>query len=439
MKLYFSLILPQEDEQILEALDLPFALFAGSKYTCKTEIWRSQIQTTRSCDVKKIKEMTREFQANFVYLKMKAASKSSHWLKSMTGCLSVSPLNPLWVLPKPTETKRRHDHSIAITIHGRKSELKYQSIDFYPSILELVIDIPESGETLSGNKLALDQITAALNAFSDLPGCLGFAYQLDELYSEIHDNGVSDFVNKSVVNRIKRWPAALSLLKTRFPGFYPFLFGPTGLLKEMKAALEQRTSTREQFHFAEGKHYSGISFLPEITSDSRLRFKNEQFMNVPLGDESATDLEVVNLLKPWLIELKNLEKEKEYNLQDYPGVFQNKNGSVTAYLATTYQELLDSFLLSPLYEDWGLLECPLPYFQNLLGLNPEQVLVLPEALRGIEFIKERLMTEYERLSQTSDDIAHNIITAYENKSIGQYREQFKVALELGLFSGSNHH
>ncbi|WP_417392319.1 hypothetical protein [Gimesia sp.] len=436
MKLFFSLILPQEDEQILKALDFPFALFSDSKFTCNTEIWRSQIQKTRSCDVDRIKQMVQEFQANFVYHKMKSRSNSKHWLNSVTGCLSVSPINPLWVQPKHTETKRRQDHSIAIMMHGRKAELNCQSIDFYPSILELIMDIAEQGESSTGDQQVLDQITKALNHLSNIPGCLGFAYRIDDLYADLYDNGISYFLNHTVVNRIRRWPAALPLLKTRFPGFYPFLFGPTSLLKEVKGLLEQGVSTSEQFHFVEDEYYSGVSFLPEIMSDPRLRFHHEQFMNVPFADESATDLEVLNLLKPYLIELKHLEKEKEHNLQEYPGVFLHKNGSVTAYLTTTYQELLDSDAITPLLEDWGLLECPLPCFQKLLGLNPEQVLVLPEALRGIDFIEQRLMTEYERLSQTSSDTVQNIISAYENKSIGQYRDQFKVALELGLFAGN---
>lgn len=161
-------------------------------------------------------------------------------------------------------------------------------------------------------------------------------------------------------------------------------------------------------------------------------------MNVPFTDETVSDSDVLNQIRPFLISVKDFAEEKKVQIQDYSGVFCHENGSVIGYIASEYNKLVASAVLPPLYDDFGLLEFPSPCFQKMLGVVPDDVLVYPENLRGIEFVEGKLKAKYEEISKTSSNITQSIFMTYENLTNGilmPYRDLFHKARELGLFDG----
>lgn len=436
MKLFFSLTIPYEDDQILEALDLPFCLFLDAKCTCSTEIWRSSYKTTKSCSPERIKQLVKETKANYVYINIKTKDDSNYWLKNLEGCLSVSPLNNLWPKIKVSEAKRRIDRSLAYSLRNKKTNLKFQNIEFFPTVLELILDIADGYSDSNINQQMLNHIIPKLDALSDLKECIGFAYFLEGVSAEFSDEGPEDFLRRTIADRLKRWPMALPLMKTKFPGFYPFLFGPTTLCNDIKKTIDKVSDCQKHATYFQGKYYSGIAFSDETIINPQLRFHNERYMNVPFTDETVSDSEVLNQIRPFLISLKGFAEEKKVRMQDYPGVFCHDNGSVIGYIASEYNELVASGVLPPLYDDFGLLEFPSPSFQKILGVISDDVLVYPENLRGIEFVEGKLKAKYEEISKTSSNTTQNILTTYEDLTNGilmPYRDLFHKARELGLF------
>lgn len=439
MKLFFSLTIPYEDEQILESLDLPFSLLSDVKCSCSTEVWRSSYKTSKSCNPENIKQLAKETKANFIHISIKTKDDSNYWLKSLKGCLSVSPLNSLWREIKQSETKRRADSSIAYLLKSKKTNLKFQSINFFPSILELVLDLnDECYDALTNHKI-MSLIASKLDTLSDQQKCIGYAYFLENDLAAILEEGPVNFIDRTITDKIKVWPTALPQLKIKFPRFYPFLFGPAELCKRMKKSIDKISASHNHVIYFQGNNYSGIVFSDEIVRDPRFRFHTERYANAPFAEEVVADSEIFNQLKPFLISLKGCPQEKQIQLKDYSGVICHDNGAVIGYLASEFPKLVASAVLPPLYDDFGLLEFPSPSFQKMLGVVPDDVLVYPENLRGIEFVEGKLKAKHAEISKTSSNITQNILMTYEDLTNGilmPYRDLFHKARELGLFDGN---